>query len=409
MKSVKYEQGYALVTVLLIVTVFMVLFLAFMGQAFSSVKQNQVVEKKSQTVAAAEMGISYYQVATQHTFETKQQVVSDYIKANSSLITNFKRAAAIKMAAELQNAFPIGTVQSPVPIEGLANASFFIKNFVAVADPVPTSHKVNLSFYVVGKENMKESSLFTKMTIDLDSIINIATVDESNNYALPTFNSVIKPPEGCQTLDCDNVYINGNGRFSGNNNIKDNQTIYTTGLLLFDGNGNENNKTNVKIHSDGAITISKNMNSAANVIIETKDEAKFMQNVKISGTSKLLVNKTLSVDQNLEIANNSFVYVGGTGTPIDNISKIATIDNNLNILSSSKMCVNGNLAAKKIAVDSSSKLYVLGKVWESGTVISNYTVTSAVFTKECGTQIPPEFKIKWGDNVNTVINDVDYN
>ena len=389
MNNIKNEQGYALVTVLLVVVVFMIISLAFMGQAFSSVKQNQVVEKKSRSVAAAEMGISYYQVEIQKTFESKQQYVSDKIKANSSLIPNFKKEAAKIMAEVLQK----------TPIVTPNNAPYYMENFVATTDADPTSYKVNLRFNVVGTDAKKETTLFAKMSIDLDSIINQATVDESNNHQLPTFDT-IKLTSGCNTLDCDNVYIDGNGNFSGNNNIKDNQTIFTTGSLNLDGNGNENNKTNVKIHADGAITIHKNMNSGANVIIETKDHATFMQNVKIGGTSKILVNKTLYVNQNLEIANNSLVYVGGTD---------ATIDNNLDILSSSKMCVKGNLSAKNISVDSNSKLYVLGRVWENHKEKFNYTVNLDTFFKECGTQIPPEFNIKWGDNVNTVINDVDYN
>ncbi|MEH7375650.1 hypothetical protein [Neobacillus drentensis] len=400
---IKNEQGYALVTVLLIITVFMVVFLSFMGQAFSSVKQNQVVEKKSRSVAAAEMGISYYQVEVQKTFESKQQLVSDYIRDRPLLIQNFKKEAAKKMAEVLQ-----GT-----PIATPSNVSYYMNNYIVTADPNPSSNKVNISFNVVGSDNNKKTTLFTKMSIDFTSIIDQATLDPNKNYVLPTFETV-KLTSGCTNLDCDNVYINGNGSFSGNNNIKDNQTIFTTGSLTFDGNGNENNITNVKIHSDGAFTNNKNMNSAANVIIETKGDAKFMQNVKISGTSKILVNKTLDVDQNLELANNSFVYVGGTDAPTtDPNYKIATIDNNLNILSSSKMCVKGNLSVKKIDVASSSnppsKLYVLGKVWEDGTLKTNYTVDTDTFTRECGTLIPPEFKIKWGDNVNTIINSVDYN
>jgi len=395
MKNIKNEQGYALVTVLLVIVVFMIISLSFMGQAFSSVKQNQVVEKKSRSVAAAEMGISYYQVEIQKTFESKQQYVSDYIKENSSLIPDFKKEAAKEMAKVLQN----------TPIVTPNNAPYNMKNF----EVHPSSYKINLNFDVVGTDDKKETTLFAKMSIDLDSIINQATVDEANNNQLPTFDT-IKLTSGCNTLDCDNVYIDGNGNFSGNNNIKDNQTIFTTGSLNLDGNGNENNKTNVKFHADGAITIHKNMNSAANVIIETKDHAKFLQNVKISGTSKILVNKSLYVNQHLELANNSFVYVGGIDSPTYNNVKIAAkIDNNLDILSSSKMCVNGNLSAKNISVDSNSKLYALGQVWENGVKKSNYTVNLDTFIKECGTKIPPEFSIKWGDSVNTVINDVEYN
>ncbi|MCL6571833.1 MAG: hypothetical protein K6T88_09135 [Bacillus sp. (in: Bacteria)] len=418
MNGVKNEQGYALVTVLLVVTVFMVLFLSFMGQAFSSVKQNQVLEKSSRSVAAAEMGLSYYQVAIQKNFESKQNAVSIFIQSNSTLIANFKRHAAIKMAEELQNYFPIGTTQIPIPIEGHPNASFLLKNFVAIADPNPTSHKVNLSFNIVGTENMKESTLFAKMSIDLDSIINLATVEGSTNYVLPSFNAIVKPTVLCLTLDCDTVYINGNGGFSGNNNIKDNQTIYTTGTLNFDGSGNENNKTNVKIHADGAITIHKNMNSAANVLIETKDSATFMQNVKISGTSKLLVNKTLTVNQHLELATNSFAYVGGYGAPVNNgigtPTFEATINNHLNILSSSKMCVYGDLKADQITVETSStppsKLIVFGKIFEGNLEKNNPNFNNIdTFKTECGSNLPPEFEIKWGDNVNTIINDVDYN
>ncbi|MFB5194749.1 hypothetical protein ACE198_07425 [Neobacillus sp. KR4-4] len=399
----KNEQGYALVTVLLIITVFMVVFLSFMGQAFSSVKQNQVVEKKSRSVAAAEAGISNYQVEIQKTFESEQQTVSDYIRDRPLLQdeNKFKNEAAKKMAEVLQGKI----ISTPT------NAPYRMSNYIVTSDPDPSSSKVIISFNVIGNDNSKETTLFTKMTIDFASIIDQRTIDTSNTYAMPKFDTV-KPTSTseCTTLDCDNVYINGNGNFTGNNNIRDNQTIYTTGALTFDGNGNENNITNVKIHSDGAFINNKNMNSASNVIIETKDGAKFMQNVKISGTSKILVNKTLYVNQHLELADHSFVFVGGADAPTTDVNyKSATIDNNLNILSSSKMCVNGNLAAKKVDVDSTSKLYVLGKVWENGSIKTEYTVDLNTFTRECGSLIPPEFNIKWGDNVNTIINSVDYN
>ncbi|WP_223591140.1 hypothetical protein [Neobacillus bataviensis] len=392
----KNENGYALVTVLIVIVVFMIISLSFMGQAFSSTKQNQVVEKKSRSVAAAEMGISYYQVEIQRTFESKQQYVSDYIRANPALRTNFKREAAVKMADELQKT----TIATP------ANVPYSMKNYVVIPDPNTSSNKVKISFNVVGTDNMKESTLYAQMSIDFDSIVNQAAEENITENALPTYTNVSLPPSGCNTLDCTNVYINGNGSFDGNNNIKDNQTIFTTGSLTLDGIGNENNITNVKIHADGQINIGKNMNSAANIIIETKDSASFMQNVKISGSSKILVNKSLYVNQNLELADNSFVFVGGTGVP--STDKAATVDNNLNILTSSKMCVKGDLSAKSISVDSNSKLYVLGTVWESGVKRTNYTVTSDTFLKECGMEVPVDFKIKWGDNVNTLINNVDY-
>ncbi|MEH7493474.1 hypothetical protein, partial [Neobacillus niacini] len=80
MVDYRNEQGYALVSVLLIVVVFSVLSLSFMGQAFSSVKQNQEVEKNTQSVAISEMGVSYYQVAIQNLFEQKKDEVALKVK-----------------------------------------------------------------------------------------------------------------------------------------------------------------------------------------------------------------------------------------------------------------------------------------------------------------------------------------
>jgi hypothetical protein len=161
----------------------------------------------------------------------------------------FKKEAAKKMVEVLQG----------IPIVTPLNAPYRMTNYIVTADPNPSSNKVNISFNVVGSDKSKETTLFTKMTIDFTSIINQAINETNNNYSLPTFDT-IKLTSGYPTLDYDNVYINGNGNFTGNNNIRDNQTIFTTGILTFDGTGNENNITNVKIHSDGDLTIGKNMN-----------------------------------------------------------------------------------------------------------------------------------------------------
>lgn len=411
MRNVKDEHGYALVTVLLIITVFMILFLSFMGQGFNSVKQNQVVEKKSLSVASAEMGVSYYQVEIQRIFESKQQLISDYIKANTSLQTNFKREAAVKLATELQSVFPKGTTQPSIPINGDPNASYQMKDFEAIPNPDTNSNKVNISLSVVGTENKKTSTLFVKMTIDLDSIANLSKIDDINNYKLPNFNTVtVDPNVKCTTLDCNKIYINGNGDFSGNNNLKDNQTIFTTGSLNLDANGNENNLENLQIHTDGNITLGKNMNQASNVVIESKGDAIFNQNLKMTGSSSLIIMKNLHVFQNLELAKTSFAYIGGTNLPPNNITtSTATIEQNLNIIDSSKMCVNGNLTVHG-KIDADTKLFVLGIVKEGKAEVETikYKVDNDKFIKECGTFIPPDFQIKWGDNVNTVIDNVTY-
>ncbi|CAH2716275.1 hypothetical protein BACCIP111895_03459 [Neobacillus rhizosphaerae] len=383
MPSIKNEQGYALVTVLLIIVVFMVVFLSFMGQGFTSVKQNQVVEKKSLSIDTAEMGITYYQVAIQNLFESKQTDVNDKVKAimTTTPSANFKRQAAITLADEIQKAYPIGSTQPTVPIDD-TNASFTISNLISVPDPDTNSSKVNITFDIVGKEDGKStgSKLSTKMIINLDSIINLAGSGSSNGYTMPTYNEIPKPKAGCSILACDEVYIDGNGSFGGNNLFKKSkQTIYTTGSFTQVGTGNENNKSNISIHAEGPITIGNNMNKALNFKVETKDNAYFGGHLEIYGTSKIMI--------------------GGN----------ATVDNSLSIGTSSKMCVRGDLTARSISVSSSNppgKLIVYGKV--NGSTTSPYRVTDTIFKSECGTYVPPDFQINWGDNIDTMISNVDY-
>lgn len=410
MKGLKNQDGYALISVLLIIVVFSVIFLSFMGQAFSSVKQNQVVEKRTRTVAAAEMGVSYYQVAIQQYYESKRPDVNTHVssvmsKPNASTTKDFKREATLKMAEELQTMVPLGTTPTPVPIEDHPNASFYIKNYKSQPDPSPTSYKIHISFNVVGTEDGKDTTLFAEMYVDLDTIINLPTTDDPNNYQLPNYNNIFKPTTNtCTTMDCNNVVVNGNASFSGNNQLKSDQTIYTTGTLTLTGQGNENNISNIKIHADGNITIGQNMNRQTNMLIETNGNATFEQNLKIEATSKLLVKGDLSVAQQFDIENGSFAYVGRDAT----IEKL--------IISSSKMCVYRDLYIKDSkTVDKPSNLLVLGKVYKLNKTTNQYTqvtgegnVNFDTFKKQCGTYVPPAFQINWGDDVNTVISDVDY-
>ncbi|MFC4800981.1 hypothetical protein ACFPA1_16665 [Neobacillus sp. GCM10023253] len=413
MKNNKNEQGYALVIVLVIITVFMILSLSFMGQALSTTKQNQVVEKSTRSVSAAEMGISYYQVAIQQMYESKRDAVNSYVSSimsqpNASTTKDFKREATLKMATELQGLIPSGTSLAPIKVDEHPNASFYLKNFVAAADPASNSYKVNISFYIVGNEDGKETTLLAEMYLNLDTIINLPTSDDPNNYQLPNYTNIMKPPTVCGTLEtCNPVYVEGDKAYDGNNLLASDKTIYTTGTLTLTGQGNESNTTNLKIHADGDIIIGKNMNSQTNMLIETNGNATFQQNLKVDTTSKLLVKKSLSVAQQFDISNNSFVYVGENAT----VLKLT--------ISSSKMCVYGNLYVNDSkTVDNPSNLLVLGKVYQGVKTPNNtYNYNEVTgqgnmnfdsFKKQCGTYVPPAFQINWGNDVSPIISNVDY-
>ncbi|NWQ40209.1 hypothetical protein MLOOGBEN_05795 [Bacillus sp. EB106-08-02-XG196] len=444
----KNEQGYALVTVLLIVTVFTVIFLSFMGQAFSSVKQNQVVEKTTRSVAAAEMGISYYQVTIQNMFKLNQTTVTEYVRSImddetiDSETVDFKRLATEKMAEQLQIMIPvesglpiesikymIGTPTEPIRIDDHPNASYYIKDFKAEAVNAESNRPyiINISFNVVGTEDGKDTILSTKMFIDLNTIVNLPTTENPDNYQMPSFNNIKKPTTNtCITLACNNVVIEGNADFQGNNELKSFQTIYVTstptqpGNISITGQGNENNITNINIHAEGDIYIGQNMNRQIKLTLETNGNATFGQNLKINSYSNLLVNRNLKVIEGLSIEDHSFAYIGENATV-----------NSLTIQTSSKMCVKGNLnynqnngitVTTKNNDDLPSKLYVSGDVNKYAGLDANnnpkyvidtamntlYKVSSLEFAKQCGTYVPPEFEINWGDRISPVISDVEY-
>jgi hypothetical protein len=384
-----------------------------MGQAFSSVKQNQQTEKTTRTIAAAEMGISYYQVAIQEYYESKQSVVNSHVSAimsqpNAATTKDFKRESTLKMAEELQKMIPIGTTIPAIPVDGHPNAKFTIKNFVAAADPTTTgvnAYKINISFNIVGTEDGKDTTLLAEMFIDLDSILNLPTTNDPNYYFLPNYNNINDPKvTPCNDLSsCKPVYITDPAKstIDGNNLLSDNLVIYSKEGLTFTGQGNENNNNNIKIHAEKDILVGQNMISQTKMTIETNGNATFQQNLKIDTDSTLLAKQNLRVNQQLDISKQSFVYVGENAY----INKL--------FISSNKMCVNGNLYIDSSkSGDTVDNLIVKGKIYilESGVYkeIPGGNVNSDTFKTKCGTYVPPQFQINWGDKVTPVISDVAY-
>ncbi len=63
MKNIKNENGMALVTVLLMITVFSILGMAVISLSISNTKQVTKTEEEMQAVDLAEMGVIYYKNA----------------------------------------------------------------------------------------------------------------------------------------------------------------------------------------------------------------------------------------------------------------------------------------------------------------------------------------------------------
>ncbi|MEH7255814.1 hypothetical protein V7111_27275, partial [Neobacillus niacini] len=192
----KNEQGYTLVTVLLTITVFMVVFLSFVGQSFSSVKQNQVVEKQSKSVTIAEMGISYYQIMVQNLYTSYKPTATNTVKTT---IEQDRTAKTLKTSTEYSNQAAalmkeyikqeLNKEINAKPIEGKPNSSFKIveKNYFTSTD-----NKILLK--IMGSDQGKNTTLSTEMTLGILPTINgLTSSGGTNTNTLPTFNTIPKP------------------------------------------------------------------------------------------------------------------------------------------------------------------------------------------------------------------------
>jgi hypothetical protein len=397
MRRLKNEQGYALVTVLLITVVFMIIFLSFVGKSLSNVKQNKVVEKSSQSVALAEMGMTHYQAAVQNIYFANQQdiakTVRDAILYDRSHGGQKDRTVYINQGISLMSlAIKNGLLneQQTVSIDGRTSSSYSLLSVSDYTDS--TGNKILLK--VKGLENGKSTTLSTSMSFSPNITGFTFGSTSTSSYTLPNFNSISQPsstdlgycanPASLSSL-CTNIYVSGTGTFNENNSISG-KTIFSTGSLTFSGNANKTE--NSKIHAGGNISVGKNMINAVSVTMEANGTALFGSNFTVD-SSKFYFNGTLTVDGKLDLINKSLVYVNGN----------ALIGNHLNMYDTSKLCVAGDLTYQKNGSKAGGILVVKGKI--NGVKTS---VTDQDFLQKCGSPVTPVLDVQWGDKVQNQVN-----
>jgi hypothetical protein len=400
MHRCKDERGYALVTVLLIIVVFMIIFLSFVGRSFSSVKQNQVVERISQSVALAEMGMTHFEAAVQNIYAANQQTISNTVKQailsdRNSISGTKDRTVYINQGVSLMSAAikqGLANEQQSISIEGRTNSSF---SLYSVSEYTDSAGNQKIILKVKGNENGKSTILSTVMTFS-PTITGLTSGGTStSSYTLPNFNSIAQPsskdPSYCKNPAslsslCTNIYVEGTGTFNENNSISG-KTIFSTGSLTFSGNANKTENT--KIHAGGNISIGKNMINAVGVTMEANGTASFGSNFTVDSSSEFYFNGKLTVDGKLDISNKSVVYVNGD----------AVIGNHLNMFDTSKLCVAGDLTYQKNGSKSGGILVVKGKINGVKT-----TVTDQEFLQKCGSPVTPVLDVQWGDRVQNQVN-----
>jgi type II secretory pathway pseudopilin PulG len=400
MTSLKNEQGYALVTVLMVITIFMIVLMSFMGQAFSSVKQNQVVEKNSQSVAAAEMGVSLYQVTIQDIFEKRLAAFKLTVPATQ---TNFRTLAATEIAQQIQSDFllsyPKDVKYDPIlhklvtPPEN-PGTTITNKEFSAVAN----GDKINITFVVLGTENDRSATLEGKMSINLNEIA-------------PTYNAVKKPiSPNCTNFSlCSNILNEAGhkellisaGTINAPNNMVD-KVIYSTGNLTVIGPVNNMDTVNIRGEN---LVITGNVQNATDTNVEANGD------LTIEGhfTPTSIKSTNFYVGGKLTVKGNYEIAALASGPSYALIRKSALVTGKMAIGSNYSMCIKGDLTVEHssgVTIADTGNLYITGNV--IGKVTGRVSkVTDTMLDQDpyirsiCGNTFDPP-------KIETLINSVDY-
>ena len=449
MNNLKQEQGYALITVMLIITIFTVLGFTFTAMAFNSVKQTQKVEKTSQSVALAEMGVSYLDVAIQEIYKNtkidiegkvaRQELISvpqviDYMK--SSLKSGIKNITPEQI--DTNSSYSI--VKDDDKIEIIA-----IGNLLKI--------KVNVTGTKVNPNSTEDavSTLFVEMAINNLGDINIIKSDDATAPEI-TFGQVTRPDvavaaQCTNPLSFENIGqsngnngngINGNSNnniicadviidqpvggiktYTGQNDVNVEKVYSTVGLNF---TGNLNNRSGLEMYAI-SLQLGSNFINPKDVVVETKHNLTIGSNVQNTDHTSFYVGGILDINGHLDLEDSSKVFIRGKRTPTEiTTNTISKINGHLNILSGSRMCVNGDLKVKnELTVPEQYGLIIKGKVYDFSTPAQEkehaniYYVTEATDKEWLKTMCGNTFdeastlnSIEWGNLTNAVINDVTY-
>ncbi|MBT2644688.1 hypothetical protein J7I80_20940 [Bacillus sp. ISL-41] len=404
MRVLKNDEGYALLTVLLVMIIFMSMGMTLFAHSYNSTKQNNIVEDNNQSVALAEMGITYYQTAIRNAYVTNKQPVDNQVE--SQLLSDFNNkkarpegyygdlAISLMFEAILRH---LNTVSSTKSMDNQPGASFSIVDLSVEK----VAEGINITYSSKGVEGDQKAMLGAELKIPIKGLETSRNPGSGSGgsggfYALPDFNKIPYPENvslSCKnplslSVNCSSILIENSKSYTGNYNGLSGKLIYANNSLSVSGNGN--NMDDVRIHTNGDFSLGKNMNNLSNSILEIKKTGNFGSQLRVDH-AEIYTGENLNINGHLDLENSS-VYIGGKAT----INKHLTIDAN------SKMCVAGDLAASKI--DIAGQLYIKGTIKGKITGTPAY-VNTQQFTTACGSptqSTQPALTMEWGNIINNV-------
>ncbi len=382
MKCSNNQNGYALVLVLIMITIFSLLFIMLAGNALTSYRQINMSEDNVQATTLAEMGVVHYHTLILNAMETVledpataeeiQKRFEDKLEEfdDGATLTNEQKISILRgiIAEVWEEEVEIPTLTSnPIFVNEELQHSFDIDN----DDVTVTGDDKGLKFTFVskGSNNIKIVGLDTTINIPIDAFININIGNEEGDHGgdgtLPgdgTFDgSLITPPTGLQSCgneedtDCiyeGTIYI-PRGQYSLNDS-----TLHVTESFLLDSNTNR--FTNSLIYVEGEFT-TKNMNRVTNLRLHVKEDATIDSNMNTFVNSIIEVLGSAIFKGNINNASNSIIYTSGNAD---------FEGNNISFYNNSTIYAGGDVSMENVTIDHSSRVCVEGHLELSGNNIS---------------------------------------
>lgn len=387
------EQGYALVTVLLMIVVFMVISLSFMGQSYTSIKQNKAVESDYQSVALAEMGVEYLEGEVRNVLEENQSrivnVVQDEIENGGRQPEDYKEIAII----ELQKIIDQEIANSKLIQMDDNRPEIFFE--ITRKPSSPDNGDLKIPYTSNGTEEGKTSQLYGEIIIPIKGISGDGELE-------PEFNQIDRPEKGPGVCidpasipeDCRELLVTGDMKYS--KGVKNLKLIYADSGAELTIDEVMNHSERMSIHVDGILRFNKNMKHINNLTMEVNGELEFDDHLDVTDSS-IFLKGPLTIEKHLSLKGTSTLYILGD----------LDLRKKLDIGSKSKVCVKGNIKIDDIKNNATGIIYYTGSYIEDKSKGPNpeniKRVDISKFNEVCGSGYSTdEVSVQWGDLTKTV-------
>ncbi|MBP3038241.1 hypothetical protein J9303_01825 [Bacillaceae bacterium Marseille-Q3522] len=387
----KQEKGHSLLVVLLVVTVFSILFLTIMGASIHHAKQITYTEREGQAVSLAEMGIVFYQTIIENEWKVAKAEIEEQLKADL-MHQSFSEEALIKAATDKwEEKLAQIPLPEPVIVDSVTKSSYEISN----PKIENTNNGLAVTYTSTGIQDTHRLSLDARVRLLIDSVL-VETADtpppENADPDSPVFDDFLMTDPGplaaCppsrnpselhyNNIDCELTFQNPVTKKLNINNVTmkiSENIIFTTKIeannaelylkkdldtdiesmnnakMFIGGDAffhTVNNLNNMFLFTGGAATF-QTLNSLNNSKLYLGNGATFysLQNVN---NAKLYVNGNAVFHEDVGNFNNSDLYINGD----------MEINKNFQLHNNVKACVNGTLKVNgTIRANNNIKIFV---------------------------------------------------